>query len=129
MMNKCFILFYLSQFGEFNVWWAPTAFKSKARALWLSLPVLLKSKKGSYFCLRKHMLLIYILLISRKSKHQYLGHNKVLSNFQNNPLFRSSWKQISTFLEKAFVGAKQGATFFTTISKHGKNSPKSTKIY
>ena len=24
MMNNCFISFYLSQFGEFKVWWAPT---------------------------------------------------------------------------------------------------------
>ena len=34
MMSNCFKLFYLYQFGEFKVWWAPTAFKSKARALW-----------------------------------------------------------------------------------------------
>ena len=33
MMNNFFILFNLSQFGEFNVWFAPTASKSKARAL------------------------------------------------------------------------------------------------
>ena len=36
MMNKCFILFYLSQFRGFKVWWPATASKSKARALCLS---------------------------------------------------------------------------------------------
>ena len=30
MMNNCFISVYLSQFGEFKVWWAPMASKSKA---------------------------------------------------------------------------------------------------
>ena len=34
MMNKLFILLNLSQFGEFKVWFAPKASKSKARAMW-----------------------------------------------------------------------------------------------
>ena len=34
MMNKWFILFYLSQFGEFKVKWAPMASKSKTRTMW-----------------------------------------------------------------------------------------------
>ena len=33
MMSNCFISIFISQFGEFNVWFAPTASKSKARAL------------------------------------------------------------------------------------------------
>ena len=49
-------MFYLSQFGEFKVWWAPMASKSKARALWYTIDIFMRNWQRF---LKNHSLLPY----------------------------------------------------------------------
>ena len=52
MMNNWFILLYLSQFGEFKVWCAPTGSKSNARTLWqLHVWIYVQKSLGQVVCL------------------------------------------------------------------------------
>ena len=71
MMNNCFILIYLSQFGESKVWWAPMAVKSKARALCyvvreLMLITLLSNIKYYNKCAIQHTYMEHLVVTAQK---------------------------------------------------------------
>ena len=88
MMNKLFILVYFSQFGEFKVWWAPMASKSKVRALWHIVYIVWTV--FSYYIAMK------IPLVSPFSWKQFykplnhivsMSHSTVIHNVSRNPDF------------------------------------------
>ena len=88
MMNNCFTSVYLSQFGEFRVWWAPMASKSKAlEHCGSELPDLPASQQVgeiwtiyflcSMFVKRSNMKLCVSII------------NRTVDNLPNSPLIRS----------------------------------------